>query len=137
MAFPFWLLGLLAPLFSDAISGGQDNTTTQTTTTPPPTPFDPAYSMLSPALMSMLAQNVNRLSGAGFPGGKGIGGDLMADMIAQVSQAWPDIMGGYGGPATGNGASCSKQCESSGGVDSPGFKACYNGCMNRGKPGGR
>lgn len=101
MAFPFWILAMLGAPLIDALTGGNDNKTTQTTTTTPPAPFDPAYSMLSPALMSILAQNVNRLSGAGFPGGKGIGGDLMADIIAQVSKAWPDILEGYGGPATG------------------------------------
>jgi hypothetical protein len=88
------------PIIISLLQGGNENKTTQTTETPAPTPFDPGYSMLSPALMSMLAQNVNRLSGAGFPGGKGIGGDMMNDIIGQVSQAWPDIIEGYGGAAT-------------------------------------
>ncbi len=109
MAFPFWILAMLGAPIIDSLLGGQDNTTTQTTETPPQTPFDPAYSMLSPALMSLLAQNVNRLSGAGFPGGKGIGGDLMSDIIAQVSQAWPDIIAGYGGSAKAD-PSCTTKC---------------------------
>jgi hypothetical protein len=90
------------PILSKALfPGGDDNTTTQTTETPAATPFDPAYSMLSPALLSMLMQNYGRLSGAGFPGGKKIGGDMMSDIISQVSGAWPDILAGYGGSATG------------------------------------
>ncbi len=134
MAFPFWILAMLGAPLIDALTGGQDNTTTQTTETPAPTPFDPGYAALSPALMSILLQNYGRLSGAGFPGGKGIGGDLMSDIIGQVAQSWPDIIEGYGSGGA-KGQSCEKQCASSGGKDSPGYRACYNGCMNRGRPG--
>ncbi len=101
MAFPFWILAMLGAPLIDALTGGQDNTTTQTTETPAPTPFDPGYAALSPALMSILLQNYGRLSGAGFPGGKGIGGDLMSGIIDKVAESFPDIIAGFGGPATG------------------------------------
>jgi hypothetical protein len=129
VAFPFWIIGLLAPLLQDALTGGQDNKTTQTTTTPAPTPFDPAYSMLSPALLSMLAQNVNRLSGAGFPGGKKIGGDMMNDIIAQVSGAWPDIVAGYGG---GSNEECRYKCETeTRNMGQASYKECFDRCTGK------
>jgi hypothetical protein len=85
--------------------GGKNNNkqtqeSTQTTVTPPWTPKDPMYNIMSPYLTSMLAQNMGRLSGAGYPGGVGIGGDMTGDLINMISQSWPDIMKNATDPAT-------------------------------------
>jgi hypothetical protein len=107
MALPAWLIPALISLIPMLFGGKKDEQTqdttqdtTQTTVTPPWQPKDPGYNIMSPYLMSMLTQNMGRLSGAGFPGGKGIGGDMTQSIIDLIGKSWPDIMGNAGKTAT-------------------------------------
>jgi hypothetical protein len=100
------LLGTLLPaLFpgskEDRSTTSTGNTTGTTSTTIPAwKPKDPGYAMLSPALLSILSQNYGRLSGAGFPGGAGIGNDWISGIVDTLKNAQGDIFKGYNDPAT-------------------------------------
>ena len=148
MAFDPWSLLMLAPSLLQLLFGGnkgdtqqQTQDTTQTTTTPAWQPRDPGYSILSPYLLSMLTQNMGRLSGAGFPGGKGIGGDMTTQLIDLISSSWPDIMASYTKPAGTKPttltaekiASCEKRCKNTlaslSKEHSAAYKECYDACI--------
>jgi len=143
------LIGLLPSLWQILFGGGgnqetnppttQDTTTT--TVTPPWQPKDPGYNILSPYLMSMFTQNFGRLSGAGYPGGKGIGGDMTQQLIDVISKGWPDILGSYNKPAFDPAtnkdpalattlADCIAACDRKNGQSS-GFSACHDWCQNK------
>ncbi len=144
------LIGLLPWLWSSLFGGDKnkqqptDTTTqdtTQTTVTPPWQPRDPGYNVLSPYLLSMLTQNMGRLSGAGYPGGKGIGGDMTKQLIDMIGKSWPDILGNASKPVvdpTTNTdpalattlADCIAACDRKNGQSS-GFSACHDWCQSK------
>jgi len=120
----------------------QDTTqdTTQTTVTPPWQPKDPGYNIMSPYLMSMLTQNMGRLSGAGYPGGKGIGGDMTSQLIDMLSKSWPDILGNASKPAApvkpeepkDTLVACLIRCERKpGGIFGHDFMECKDWCKKK------
>jgi len=139
MAFDPWSLLMLAPSLLQLLFGGnkgdtqqQTQDTTQTTTTPAWQPRDPGYSILSPYLLSMLTQNMGRLSGAGFPGGKGIGGDMTTQLIDLISSSWPDIMASYTKPAESTTTETLETCNSACAKKHPAYNdrraACLQAC---------
>jgi hypothetical protein len=119
--------GLLSSLFGGG--GGDEQSQTTTSETTNPTYRSPALGMMEPGILSALLGNAQALGGAGMPGGVsrfGSGAD------------WGNIMKEYnpgGGVDEAKALNCKQECTRSGGVDSLGYKACYNGCMNRGQPG--
>jgi hypothetical protein len=146
MALPAWLIPALISLIPMLFGGKKDEQTqdttqdtTQTTVTPPWQPKDPGYNIMSPYLMSMLTQNMGRLSGAGFPGGKGIGGDMTQSIIDLISKSWPDIMGNAGKTAMPTNpiipdkkTTCEETCKKSlaSQLSKSAFDACVSRCLN-------
>ena len=114
MAFDWaTLLAGLIPFIGSMLFPGKGNQqtatgdTTGTTTTVNETPakvaFDPLYHALSSTLMKAIGGNYINMSGAGMPGGKAagdVGLGNISDIIAMISESWPDIMKGYTAPAT-------------------------------------
>jgi hypothetical protein len=132
--------GLLSSLFGGG--GGDEQSQTTTSETTNPTYRSPALGMMEPGILSALLGNAQALGGAGMPGGVsrfGSGADSMfGDIIGLLSKDWGNIMKEYnpgGGVDEAKALNCKQECTRSGGVDSLGYKACYNGCMNRGQPG--
>jgi hypothetical protein len=131
---------VLLALAAASLFGGKKDSTQQTTTTPAYTPSDPMYNVLSPYLASMLTQNFQRLSGAGYPGGIGIGGNMSNDLIDMIGNAWPDIMKNAGTPkqdTTGwskvSVADCAKGCSAKGiRYGNPDYEKCIKDCMSTG-----
>ena len=119
---------------------GSQAATTQETTTPPFTPKDPGYSLLSPALLSMMLQNYGRLSGAGYPGGQGIGGDWISSILDTLGQSKESIFGNASSPKqdlTGwskvSLSDCYKNCQAKGiKYGSPDLESCMKDCMAKG-----
>jgi len=117
---------------------GSQAATTQETTTPPFTPKDPGYSLLSPALLSMMLQNYGRLSGAGYPGGQGIGQDWTSSILDALGQSKESIFGNVGSSRKKTdqerASECSKKCEAAA-VGASGMEkeqnrmACLKKCM--------
>lgn len=95
------LVGSLLPMLFGGSSADRSTTSTGTTSTTTPAwkPKDPGYAMLSPALLSILMQNYGRLSGAGYPGGKSIGGDWTSGIVDTLKNAQGDIFNAYNAPA--------------------------------------
>jgi hypothetical protein len=140
MAFGFDDAAMLAMVALGLLGGKKKNEQTQTTVSPPWQPRDPGYNVLSPYLLSMLTQNLGRLSGAGYPGGVGIGGDMTSQLIDMVNQSWPDIMKNAATPKqdwTGwskvSLSECYKKCQAKGiKYGSPELESCMKSCMASG-----